>query len=58
MNKKYILILSFLFTSYASTHFYEEAKENRASINEYSQSNSNTSDPSGCVWSPCNDEWR
>ncbi|MEY0489025.1 hypothetical protein [Proteus terrae] len=58
MNKKYILILSFLFTNYASAHFYEEAKENRASINEYSQSNSNASDPSGCVWPPCDDEWR
>lgn len=57
MNKKYILILSFFFASYASAHFYEEAKENRASINEYSQNNSNTSDPIGCVWPPCDDEW-
>ncbi|MCT8262963.1 hypothetical protein [Proteus terrae] len=58
MNKNYILILSFLFTSYASAHFYEEVKENRASINEYFQSNSNASDPSACVWPPCDDEWR
>lgn len=58
MNKKYILILSFLLTSYASAHFYEETKENRASINEYSQNNSNTSAPSGCVRPPCDDKWR
>lgn len=56
MNKLYILIFSFLFTSYASAYFYDQMTKNITSINEYSQSNTDTSDPEICVWPPC-DEW-
>lgn len=57
MIKLYILILSFLFSSYANAQFHNKNIQSKLSINEYSQNKTNMTDPNGCVWPPCDDEW-
>lgn len=57
MLKLYILILSSLFSSYISAQYHNENIQKKSSINEYSHNEANTTDPSGCVWPPCDDEW-
>lgn len=57
MNNFHILIITFLFTSYAGAYFHSGITKNIISINEYLQSNSTEIDPNGCVWPPCDDDW-
>ncbi len=57
MNKLYILIFSFFSTGYANAYFQDGITKNDISVNECYQNKTNTDDPDGCVWPPCDDEW-